>query len=98
MELRSELQSTDFWISIAILRSATVKTLPGGVSAATKFLIRRMCLGTEAMGNAGLCIRDKQGHHVLVHLNFGRILADEDALTSIWHIKGASGLVPCGVM
>ncbi len=33
-----------------------------------------------------------------VRITFGALLGDEEALTAMWCIKGASGLIPCGVM
>ena len=97
LELRDRLCRTDLWIPIALLRSSIVSRLPGGLSAATRLLLRSMCLGPRAIGNAGLCLRHSDGGHRLIHLRMGRILADEDALSSLWSIKGASGTVPCGI-
>ena len=97
LEGRHDLCRDDSWIPIAMLRSSIVSRLPGGLSAATRHLLRRMCLGPDAIGDAGVCIRNNYGNNVLVHLRLGRILADEDALSSLWSIKGASGTVPCGI-
>jgi hypothetical protein len=97
LELGRLLGRTDFWIPIAMLRSSKVKQLPGGLSAATRILLRSMCLGPDALSNAGLCFRNNDGADVIAHIRLGRILADEDALSSLWGIKGASGTVPCGI-
>ena len=71
LELRGLLYRTDVWMPIAILRSSIVKRLAGGLSEATRILLRSMFLGPAGLCTAGFCFRTSVGRDVIVDVRMG---------------------------
>jgi hypothetical protein len=79
----------------AALRTNWVKKkVPTGLSQLTASVVRDACL---AETNVSLHILP-DGSATTASLEFQSILADEEALNSLFYIQGASGFLPCGIM
>ena len=68
----------------------------GGVSRYTRDLLRGIFID-EAVSTSGVVLPLPSGP-TTVKINFCALLGDEEALNAMWHIKGASGICPCGVL
>ena len=77
-----------------MLRTQWAKKVQGRVSALTKALLQQLFLQQRVSEGIRLAL---DGEIIRVKISFGNLLADEEALTSMWGIKGASGVIPCGV-
>ena len=73
-------------------RTKWAKKVPAGWSALTKHLLQDMFL-RDKIATEGFQLVGQ-----LVRVRFWALLADEEALQSIWYTTGASGLAPCGIM
>ena len=80
-------------------RTRYLAELPGGVSRKTRDLLRGMFLGGNGLADSGVALPiGANGETVVVRMRLGTMLGDEDALNSMFFIKGASGACPCGTL
>lgn len=92
------------WFEVLLVKSDTVKSVQGGMSAIVGSLLNFMD-GAQGhdMQRAGISLMLKDegaqaaacGTSVRVFMSLGIILADESALHSVYGCKGSSGLKPC---
>ncbi len=78
------------------LRTKWIKKVAGGVSQLTRDILRDCFLGPNSLATAGMQV-PLDGDAVIVKVSLQSILGDEEALNSMFYIKGASGILPCGV-
>jgi hypothetical protein len=78
------LSREEFWFPIAIHPMSVINSTPGGISAMTAAILRNLSLG-EWVNVMGISFR----------LGLHAVVADEEALNGIWHIKGASTITCC---
>ena len=86
----------DLWFEVAVVRSLTVKDVPGKLSAIFKHLIEVAFFNPAGhdMFLAGLSLPLPNGD-VRIHLKPELIIADEAALKHIFECMGSAGLRPC---
>ncbi len=72
-----------------------MKSFPGGWAALTRTLLHDMSIDRKIATNG---VKLRLNVETVVRLEFGAMLGDEEAITAIWDSKGASGLVPCGLL
>ena len=62
-------------------------------------MLRGMFLGGNGLADSGVALSiGANGETVVVRMRLGTMLGDEDALNSMFFIKGASGACPCGTL
>ncbi len=76
-------------------RTAWMKAVLGGWSALTQTLLHQMFVN-DKVSTVGIILPLTEGP-TTVRVEFGMMIGDEEAITAMWHIKGASGLLPCGL-
>ena len=98
LELGPLLACSEFWLPLGVIRESVLKQLPGGLSMITRLVLRQAFLGNDGVQTTGVvCPIGANESPEIVFLSLGAVLGDEDALSAVWGIKGASGTVPCGV-
>ena len=98
LELGPLLSYEMFWVPLAHIRTSILKQACGGLSEATATLHRRLYLGDDSLTTNGVVLPiGTNGGSELVFVDPWANLADEDALTGLWGIKGSGGTVPCGL-
>ena len=99
LELGYMLAYAEAWLPIALLRSTAARQLTGGLSAASRLLLRSMFVGPLSISTSGITLPVGSGcAPTLVFIRMAAVIADADALHSLWAAKSCSGTVPCGVM
>ena len=85
-------------LAMCTVRTSVLKDIDGGISAITRGLLESMFLGNRSTSTVGVSLPTPGSDSwSLLRLSFGALVGDEDAFTDMWFIKGASGVVPCGV-
>ena len=98
LEFGSKLCHQELWNCLACLETAVAKLVAGQVSSLTRVLVRDMVCGDRAMNNAGIVLPvGPSGRPERVLIRYHATLADEEALSSMLDLKGASGVVPCAM-
>ena len=84
------------WIPIGVLRSCLVKHSKGGISVATKELVRSTFLD-DALSTEGVCLNldVEGGSFATLYFKLGNLVADADGHRAMWSCKGASGKLMC---
>jgi hypothetical protein len=84
------------WFPLAVFRTTIAKDIEGGMSHVFRVMLTRMFL-TEKIGSDGVCIdlAVPGTRFATLYFALGNIVADGDALRSIWSSKGAAGKLPC---
>ncbi len=77
---------------MAAPRTNYVKHVPGGWGALTRLLLHDLFIDSKV---ATIGVKLQLNVETVVRVDFGALLGDEEALSTIWGGKGASGLVPC---
>ena len=96
LEFGSEwLAHEEVWLTIATQRTSSIKKQPGGLSSVTRNILRSLFI--EQKVGSGIVVAAEHGER-RVCVALGAVLADEEALNGMWHIKGAGGITPCGIM
>ena len=72
-----------------------MKKALGGWSGLTRVLLHEIFVKSKV---STIGIRLRLSTEIVVKVSFWALLGDEEALAAMWHIKGASGLSPCGIM
>ena len=91
MELGAELLcKEEFWLPFGFIRSVIVKKVRGGLSAVFKSVLRAFFTGDESFDGIGVMING-----ILFFARLTNLLADDDALTKVYCVRGAAGLLPC---
>ena len=80
----------EFWLPFGFIRSVIVKQVRGGLSAVFKEVLRSFFIGDESFDEVGVMINGS-----LFFAKLTNLLADDDALTKVYCVKGAGGLLPC---
>jgi hypothetical protein len=78
------LSREEFWLPIAIHPVSVCNSTPGGISAMTAAILRNLSL------EQGVNVMD-----TFFPVGLHAVVADEEALNAIWHIKGASTSMCC---
>jgi len=88
---------TEAWTPVAYAYQTEVKEVRGGISALSRSLLCSLYLGPGGLSTAGVNLPSAFGAMQAIPIEFGALLADEEALTRTWNIMGASGMIPCGI-
>ena len=78
-------------MTLAVARTRALKTHPAKLSGFTRLLLRDLFFSQDVNG---------QGIRILgrtARVAFHALLADEEALSAMWHAKGSSGVIPCAI-
>ena len=81
----------ELWMTLAVARTRALKTHPAKLSGFTRLLLRDLFFSQDVNG---------QGIRILgrtARVAFHALLADEEALSAMWHAKGSSGVMPCAI-
>jgi hypothetical protein len=98
LEFGSKLCHQELWCCIACIQTAVNKLVPAQVSGLTRLLVKYMVCGDRAANVAGIILPvgvDMRPEMVRIH--YHATLADEEALSSMLGLKGASGISPCAM-
>ena len=98
LEFGSKLCHQELWCCIACIQTAVSKLVPAQVSGLTRLLVKDMVCGDRAANVAGIILPvgvDMRPEMVRIH--YHATLADEEALSSMLGLKGASGISPCAM-
>ena len=96
LEFDTKLCHQELWSTIAIVKTDCAKLVPGGVSALTRLILRDMVCGDRAVNTVGLILPvGEDGRLEMVRIHAHAILADEEALSAMFGLKGSGGMVPC---
>ena len=94
LEFGIRLSHQELWFCLASIEVAVAKQLP--IAALTRLLVRDMLCGERPLHTAGIILPvGKEGRHEIVRIHYHATLADEEALSAMLGIKGASGITPC---
>ena len=90
------LSDEEAWLEVCVLRSATRKTLRGGISALTAAILGHFFDDdTHNASTGGICLQLHSGRSIVIFIEFAMLLADEAALHAIFEHKGSGGLKIC---
>ena len=81
----------ELWMTLALARNLALKKYPAKLSGYTRLLLRELFMSQDVNGR-GIDILGKRAR-----VTFHALLADEEALSSMWHAKGSSGITPCAI-
>ena len=98
LEFGAKLSHQELWSCIACIETAVSKLVPAQVSGLTRLLVKDMVCGDRAANVAGIVLPvgvDMRPEMVRVH--YHATLADEEALSAMLGLKGASGIAPCAM-
>lgn len=84
---------TEFWLPVAMLRSAVAMDVVGGMSKCMKELVRAILFDPCNMSQVGVAL--KLPAPTLVRWSIAKLIGDEAALKTVWLSKGAAGIRPC---
>ena len=93
-EFRGLLGKDAAWLPLGLLRTSICKSVRAGVSAAIRWLMRRLLLGPDSISTAGLPVCNGSESFMIFAI-VSNILGDEAALCRVFSGKSASGLLPC---
>ena len=85
-----KLGMEEYWLPLAAAKTSWAKKVPGGWSALTRRLLRSLFVD-QKIATVGIQIFER------VYVHFYALIADEEALSAVWHLKGSSGTSPCAV-
>ena len=98
LEFGPRLCHQELWTCIACMLSTETKLVPAQLSGLTRLVVRDMVYGDRAANTAGIILPvGRQGRPELVRVHYHATLADEEALSAMLGLKGASGIAPCAV-
>lgn len=86
------IRSEYAWMTVAVLRHSISSHVVGGLSCATKFIMRSFFFGEENFFSGALL---PLASPTIVFAKFACFIADESAIKHTYSCKGASGLLPC---
>ena len=96
---REYVAREELWLPFGILRSGITKTIKGGVSAVARCVVRSFFGNSGASACDDFCdngvVLAPEGQHTLFFARVSNFIADDEALTRIYDVRGASSLLPC---
>ena len=92
LEFGRALCTEEAWIPIGVLRATLKDSIASGYSQATRVVLRSLFVGEEQLQDG---IRLDLATPQLLFVTFGMLLADEDAMQSVWCSLGSSGTICC---
>ena len=98
LEFGSRLCHQELWFCLACMETKVSKLVPAQLSGLTRLVVRDMVCGDRAANTAGIILpvgRERRPEMVRIH--YHATLADEEALSSMLGLKGASGIAPCAM-
>jgi len=90
---RHSLHKVEAWFVIAVARTSVLKAIDGGVSCATRHLLKLFTDGPLALLSGFTA--NLSGTPTLIRGTVTNILGDEPALKAVWSNKGAAGIKTC---
>ena len=85
----------ELWLPLGCLRHGVSVRVDGGISCATRLLLREMFFGPSMLAGAGAPVALANGTSMLVRARLSKLLADMDAFKGILCLRGANGWKPC---
>lgn len=83
-EFKELLGSEDFWFTVCAVPTSVVRSWEGGLSSICRELLHNLLID-QGLATRGIVLNGRR-HSV----RLSQVLADEEGLASIWHIKGAA--------
>ena len=86
----------DAWFQFGIFRSCLLDSIPGGVSALVKAVLKVFWKpgGSPNLATTG-CILNHGNENILFRARFGGFLGDEKGMKEVFMSKGPGGMRPC---
>ena len=89
----------ELWLPFGILRSGITKQVKGGVSRVARCVIRSFFGNSGASACDDFCdtgvVLKPKGRQTLFWARVTNLIADDEALTRIYDVRGAGSLLPC---
>lgn len=98
LEFGSRLCHQELWCCLACMETTVSKLVPAQLSGLTRHVVKDMVCGDRAANTAGIVLPLGVGRRPeLVRIHYHATLADEEALSLMLGLKGASGIAPCAM-